>query len=90
MKDNKRPSHSLGAARTAEAKLPVGLIGFGSIGQQVAQGIASGAAGDATLIGILVREPRPREAAAPIFTDFTAFLATTPRVVLEAAGGGWT
>ena len=64
----------------------VGLIGFGAIGHQVAQGIASGAAGDTRLVGILVRKAQERMSTVPVFTDLAAFLATRPQVVLEAAG----
>src|SRR5690348_5895695 len=66
--------------------LRVGLIGFGTIGQQVAEGIACGRAGEVDLVAILTR--RPRDAAtrnARMLTDLAPFLATWPQMVVEAA-----
>jgi aspartate dehydrogenase len=64
----------------------VGLIGLGAIGKQVARGIEAGIAGDVELVGALVRQVRVREVSAPVFTQFAAFLAAAPEVVIEAAG----
>jgi aspartate dehydrogenase len=66
--------------------LNVGLVGLGAIGQQVAQAISSGAAGNASLAAVLVKHNQRRETTAPVFNDLAAFLATRPTVVVEAAG----
>jgi aspartate dehydrogenase len=64
----------------------VGLIGLGAIGQQIARGIATGAGGDAELVGVLVANHTPRQVQAPVFTELAHLLATGPQVVMEAAG----
>ena len=61
----------------------VGLIGFGTIGRQVADGILAGLAGDVTLCAVLVR--RSRDEAVPLVTDLAAMLGCAPEVVVEAA-----
>ena len=67
----------------------VGLIGFGVIGRGVARAIAAGAAGDAELVAILVRDPakiEPSLDAAPLLTDIAAMISIHPDVVVEVAG----
>jgi aspartate dehydrogenase len=62
-----------------------GLIGFGTIGRQVADGIRDGLAGDVTLGAVLVRQPRAEISGVPVVTHIDAFLACNPHVVIEAA-----
>ncbi|MBV9898441.1 MAG: DUF108 domain-containing protein [Chloroflexi bacterium] len=89
---------SCASTRRTEQILRVGLIGLGAIGQHVALGIASGAAGlDVELRAVLTRgtsrvdggqlerTDQLRPARIPVFTDFSSFLATGPQVVVEAA-----
>jgi aspartate dehydrogenase len=57
----------------------VGLLGFGAIGQQVAEGLARGVAGpDVVLSAVFTRQPVG-------YTDFDEFLASGLNVVVEAA-----
>jgi len=66
--------------------LRVGLLGLGTIGRQVADGILAGRAGDVELCAVLTRRQRDQsEVAAPLMSELAAFLSTAPRVVLEAA-----
>src|SRR5437762_3740273 len=65
--------------------LRVGLIGYGAIGRQVADGIVTGVAGEAELCAVLVRHRPSQRVAAPILTDLREFLVCAPQVVLEAA-----
>jgi aspartate dehydrogenase len=63
----------------------VGLIGYGSIGQHVARRILDGSAGEAALVGVLVRRARPRAIGSPIFLDVKDLIAQSPEIVIEAA-----
>ena len=76
-------------------EMPVGLIGFGAIGQVVAGALLRGEAGRARLVSVLCRHPSAHEAAragmpgmeSVVFTDSAdAFLAAAPGLVVEAAG----
>lgn len=67
--------------------LRVGLIGYGSIGQEVARLVTARADGEVTLIGALVRHAeRDRPFGLPIFTTCAELLAKQPHVVVEVAG----
>ncbi len=72
----------------AQDPLRVGLIGFGSIGQAVAQLTSRHAPGAIAIVGVLVRDPsRSRPAGGPkIVGALDALLAKRPEVVVEAAG----
>ncbi|MFS0723540.1 aspartate dehydrogenase [Paenibacillus sp. 1P07SE] len=67
----------------------IGIIGLGTIGEDVAEAIRAQSAGAAELAAILVRE-RSRWAAHPllpwIVEDAEAFHSTKPTIVVEAAG----
>ena len=63
----------------------IGLIGYGAIGQVVADAINHGRAGNTRLVAVLCRDPAKR--AGGIFTaDRDAFLGAGPEIVVEAAG----
>jgi aspartate dehydrogenase len=67
------------------------LIGFGAVGGAVARMIQEGAAGPATLVGVVVRDPERHEAdrarlGIPFVADAQAVVALRPDVVLEAGG----
>ena len=70
----------------------IGLLGFGTIGQQVADLIAEGKAGHTTLVAALVRSPSKVTPAVrarhpiPLMTDAAQFLDTEMDLVVEAAG----
>ena len=66
--------------------LRVGLIGYGTIGQEVARLVAAHAAGEIVVVGALVRHARPPVPCPPIVTTQSALLAEQPHVVVEAAG----
>jgi aspartate dehydrogenase len=66
----------------------VGIIGYGAIGQDVADAIQQGRAGDAELAGVLVQRPRPAPAGVPLTADPAAFFAEPLDAVLECAGHG--
>lgn len=72
----------------AKDALPVGLIGYGAVGQDVARLVAEQAAPDITLVGALVRHPAlPRPQGSPkIVPTLAALLAEKPQVIVEAAG----
>lgn len=74
----------------ASAARAVGLIGLGAIGGAVADAIADGRAGQATLEAILVRDPAkvgPRGASGSLVTsDADEFLAAATDLIVEAAG----
>lgn len=83
------------SARKNRPPLGVGLIGYGAIGQTVADFIARGRAGNAKLITVLCRTPgKYREigystanGAKVLFTDNPAdFFAASIGLVIEAAG----
>jgi aspartate dehydrogenase len=75
----------------ADRPLLVGLWGCGHVGQQVAEGIAAGWAGQTRVVGVLARHESPElERTAALLgarpcTRLDNFLATGPDVVLEAA-----
>ena len=67
------------------------LIGFGAVGRRVAELVAEGAAGEATIVGVLVRDPSRYEAEAaalgiPFVASARALADLNPDVVLEAGG----
>ncbi len=70
--------------------LKVGIIGYGTVGRDVARSIAAGDAGDARLDAVLVRDlEKVRDVSIPgcVFTDNTdEFLGKALDVVVEAAG----
>ncbi|MBI3966335.1 MAG: aspartate dehydrogenase [Chloroflexi bacterium] len=71
--------------------LRCGLIGFGTIGRELATAIKRGEGGNAELVAVLVRNPdRARElqseAGCVVTADLDTFLATDVGVVIEAAG----
>ena len=66
--------------------LRVGLIGYGTIGQEVARLIAAYAGGEMVVVGALVRHARTDPSGLPIVTTRAALLAEHPGVVVEAAG----
>lgn len=69
--------------------LRVGLIGLGQIGRAVADAVATGQAGSATLAAILVQDgdrPRPEHLRPLVTTDPAALLASDADVVVEVAG----
>jgi aspartate dehydrogenase len=74
------------------AALRVGLLGLGAIGRRVATLISDGAAGDCTLVAVLVRDVERYAAVrstlsdAVLTADVDAFFAARPSVVVEAAG----
>jgi aspartate dehydrogenase len=72
------------------AELTVGLMGYGAIGQPVAEAIRQGEAGPARLVSILVRQPgnyQPPAGLGDAFTaDWNTFMAAKPSLVIEAAG----
>lgn len=68
-----------------------GLVGFGAVGRTAARMIGEGAAGSATLLGVLVAHPeRYAEDALAMGVPYLArtedLIALRPRVVLEAGG----
>ena len=69
----------------------IGLIGFGGSGRVIGVGILAGAAGPATLTGVLIRD-RARYVSDPALESVTvvdsleALLATDPEVVVDAGG----
>ena len=67
----------------------VGLIGYGTIGQTLAEAIRSGVAGDVTLVAVMdVFDPSPFDGAPgdPAYsTDIDEFLAQDIELVVEAA-----
>ena len=71
--------------------LRCGLIGFGTIGRELATAVRTGAAGDAELVGVLVRNPQraaelSAEAGCLVTADLRALLGAGVSVVVEAAG----
>jgi aspartate dehydrogenase len=67
------------------------LIGFGAVGGTVARLIADGAAGDATLVGVIVGDPAAHRADAdrlgiPFVADAGEIVRLRPSVVLECGG----
>lgn len=69
----------------------VGLIGYGAVGREVAELVHDGAAGDAEIVGVLVRTPDRYARAAdrhrfPFLRDPPALIALRPSVIAEAAG----
>lgn len=81
-----------GRAEACAAMVNVGLIGFGTIGQGIAEQIRQGHAGATRLCSVLVRDASrvPQDVAAAhgftVTTDLAAFLAGDIDVVVEAAG----
>jgi aspartate dehydrogenase len=68
-----------------------GLIGYGAVGQEVCALVAGGAAGDASIVGILVRDPskygeEARRLGVPFLDRADDLLALGPDVVVEAGG----
>lgn len=73
--------------------LNIGIIGYGTIGEEVAQAVAEGRAGRAGLAAILVRDPaKHADAPEPLRRLMTAdaddFLSRGLDVVVECAGHG--
>ncbi|WP_019122316.1 aspartate dehydrogenase [Brevibacillus massiliensis] len=70
--------------------LKVGIIGFGTIGEDVAEAIKQGKAGAAKLVSVLVRDVSKYESAkedASVLTEkVEEFFAQRPDVVVESAG----
>src|SRR5260370_25199825 len=66
--------------------LRVGLLGYGTIGQEVARLVAAHAAREIVVVGALVRHARTPSSGPPIVTTRSALLAERPDVVVEAAG----
>ena len=66
--------------------LRVGLIGYGTIGQEVARLVAEHAAKEIVIVGVLVRHVRMNQSGPPLVTTRSALLAKQPHVVVEAAG----
>lgn len=71
--------------------LSLGVIGFGAIGRSVCDAVRSGAAGDATVAAILVRDAAKYRAAAPEFAGLLwdepdGFFAQRMDLVVESAG----
>lgn len=68
----------------------VGLIGFGSIGREVAETIRDGRAGDTELVAVLVRDAARVQRVAPsgvtVTDDRNTFLAAPWTLAVEAAG----
>lgn len=72
--------------------MDIGIIGLGQVGLDVARGVLAGTAGEARLVGALVRRPErvpPDVAAHVVVTDDPgAFFAMPHRLVVEAGGHG--
>lgn len=69
--------------------LKVGIIGYGTIGEDVAAALLSGMAGKAELAAILVRDRdkwRDHPLSAYFVDDEQSFFAARPEVVVESAG----
>ncbi len=69
----------------------VGLVGYGAVGSDVAQLVKDGQAGDAGIVGVLVREPGRYAAATerhgfPFLSVLDELLALQPDLVVEAGG----
>jgi aspartate dehydrogenase len=69
----------------------IGLIGFGAVGRDVFDLVNDGAAGAATVVGVLVRDPSAHRGAGtrrdvPFVDSAAALLALGPTLVVEAAG----
>lgn len=69
----------------------VGVIGYGAIGRDVVARVVDGAAGDTTIVGVLVRDPIRYAGAAeavgvPFVVAASDLVALDPDVVVEAAG----
>lgn len=67
----------------------VGLIGYGTAGQDVAEAILAGQAGDSRLVAVLVRDAAKYaapELAGCLTDDEGTFFASRPDVVVETAG----
>jgi aspartate dehydrogenase len=67
------------------------LIGFGAVGAAVARMVGEGAAGPATLVAVVVRDPQRHAAAQarlgiPFVSDLAAVVVLRPDVVLESGG----
>lgn len=67
------------------------LIGYGAVGSAVARMVRDGAAGPASLVGVLVRHPENHSAdevalGIPFFAETEAAIALRPDVVLESGG----
>lgn len=79
-----------GGSGAAQPRLRVGLVGHGAVGRSVAELIASGAAGDAVVVGVLVRDPsryvRKEPDGAPFVRSADELIALQPTIVVEAAG----
>ncbi len=74
-------------------RLPVAIVGFGSVGRGLADLVRGGAAGPVEVVGVLVRDPaRYADIAAdwqwPFVDSAEDLLALHPRVAVEAAGHG--
>ena len=65
---------------------PIGLIGFGGIGQAVVAKLEDEVDGKPNIAGILVRARDGRVPRLPFVTDLSALLDRRPRVVAECAG----
>lgn len=71
--------------------LKIGIIGYGTIGQDVAQAVSEGRAGKSTLAAILVRDPSkyedvPEETRSLMTVDANEFFARGLDVIVESAG----
>lgn len=82
-----------GATGATRAPMRIGLIGFGTVGRAVAELVASGVAGEAALVGVLVRDPRRYAGSelvrgARFVRTAGELVALRPAIVVEAAGHG--
>ncbi|HEX2988255.1 MAG TPA: aspartate dehydrogenase, partial [Chloroflexota bacterium] len=69
----------------------IGLIGFGAIGRTVARAVAAGAAGDTTIVAVLVRDPAKYEVESTgypysFYGDPDLFFDSGMDMVVEVAG----
>lgn len=66
--------------------LRVGLIGFGAIGQGIAELVESDHAGPICLVGAMVRSAQNHQTSFPLTELIEELLALSPDVIAEAAG----
>lgn len=66
--------------------LRIGLIGYGTIGQEVTRLITQYEAEEMVVVGVLTRHAHTPSSGLPMMTTRAALLAERPQVIVEAAG----